>query len=358
MIQVLRAGRATHACVGYRVHHGPGVVVHYSTAPAAGAPDSSRSFCLSRERLTMQQLNRRMASYLQQVQSLEVANQGLEHQIQEELDRKCPQELSQLDGHLKAVSLLQDQISDCLSAQAQVKLQLLGAELDAFDFSSRCDKERERRGSVEAELGDLRLLQEGLRLHTLPELHKLLRDLTQHLMELQQQHRQDTQGLFAQASGGVAVEMQTAGSSDLMQQLEHLRRASESLLHKKQCSNTQVSMRSSPAVTFEPRAGSAVVQAEVEELRRTAGGLEEELTQLQDLNMVLEASSLQQTESFDLQLVDLEQRAYVLGRYLDSKLQSAAQRAAEHQALLEVNSRLETQIKDYRGLLDVSSKQG
>lgn len=63
--QVLRAGRASQAALGYRVHHGPRVSVHYSTA--AAAPDSSRSFCLSREKQTLQELNRRLASYLQQV---------------------------------------------------------------------------------------------------------------------------------------------------------------------------------------------------------------------------------------------------------------------------------------------------
>lgn len=45
-----------------------------------------------------------------QVQSLEVANQTLECQIQKELDRKCPQELSQLETHLRTVSLLQDEV--------------------------------------------------------------------------------------------------------------------------------------------------------------------------------------------------------------------------------------------------------
>ncbi|XP_033958135.1 keratin, type I cytoskeletal 14-like [Pseudochaenichthys georgianus] len=357
MSQVLCAGRASNAGVAYRVHHGPGVLVHYSTVPAAGAPDNSLGFCLSTERLSMQQLNRRLASYLQQVQSLEVANQRLECQIQEQLDRKCPQELRQLDGHLKAMSLLQGQISDCLSAQAEVKLQLLGAELTIMKFSARCDKERERRGTVEAELGDMRLLQEGL-LHILPELHNVWRDLTEQLMELQRQHQQDKRGLLAQASGGVAVEMQTTGSSDLIQQLEHLRSAGETLLHQEPCYNTQMSLLSSPAVTFDPRAESEVVQAEVEELWRTADGLEEELTQLQDLNMVLEDSSLQQTESFGLQLVDLQQKAYVLCRDLDSELQFAAQQDEEHQTLLEVNSRLETQIEDYRRLLDASSIQG
>lgn len=66
--QVVPAGRAAHAALGYHVHHGPGGSVHDSTASdAAVAPDSCRSFCLSRERLTLQQLNSRLASYLQQV---------------------------------------------------------------------------------------------------------------------------------------------------------------------------------------------------------------------------------------------------------------------------------------------------
>lgn len=46
-----------------------------------------------------------------QVQCLEAANQRLERQIQEELDRKCPRELRELDGYLRMTSLLQDQVS-------------------------------------------------------------------------------------------------------------------------------------------------------------------------------------------------------------------------------------------------------
>lgn len=47
-----------------------------------------------------------------QVKHLEAANQRLEHQIEEELDRKCPRELRWLDGHLRSASLLQGQV-DC-----------------------------------------------------------------------------------------------------------------------------------------------------------------------------------------------------------------------------------------------------
>uniref|UniRef100_A0A3B4XIR5 Uncharacterized LOC111649195 n=1 Tax=Seriola lalandi dorsalis TaxID=1841481 RepID=A0A3B4XIR5_SERLL len=357
--QVLRSGRASQVALGYRFHHGPGVSVHYSTAAAAhAAADGSRSFCLSREKVTLQQLNGRLASYLQQVQCLEAANQRLERQIQEELDRKCPRDLRELDGHLRTVSLLQDQINDCLSAQAQVKLLLLGAELTIFDFNTRCEKEREHRGRLEAELSNLRLLEEELSVHKLPELQSLLRDQTGQLMELQRQHQQDRQGLLAQVSGAVTVEMQRAESSDLIQQLDDLRQASVMVLDKNQNErwfNSQVSVLGSPEVTFDP---AGVVQAELVELRRTAAGLEEELTQLQTLNILLEDSGQEQAESFVLQLVVLQQRADSLCGDLDSALQAAAQQAADHHVLLDIKNKLETEILDYKRLLDGLGREG
>lgn len=48
-----------------------------------------------------------------QVQCLETTKQRLEHQIQEVLDKKYPypKELEEMDRHLKAVSVLQEQAS-------------------------------------------------------------------------------------------------------------------------------------------------------------------------------------------------------------------------------------------------------
>lgn len=68
--------------------------------------------------------------------------------------------------------------------------------------------------------------------------------------------------------------------------------------------------------------------------------------------MVLEASGQEQNESFVQQLEVLQQRADGLCRDLDSVLQAVGQQAADHQSLLDVKTRLETEIQDYRRLLD------
>lgn len=67
---------------------------------------------------------------------------------------------------------------------------------------------------------------------------------------------------------------------------------------------------------------------------------------------------MEQYESFVQQLVVLQQRADGLSRHLDSVLQAAAQKAEDFQVLLDIKSRLETEIQDYRRLLDGQSPQG
>ncbi|CAJ1075458.1 serine-rich adhesin for platelets-like isoform X2 [Xyrichtys novacula] len=379
--QILQAGRA-RAAQGYRFHHGPAAAMHYNSAPVHfrfapvhynsapmhynSAPVHYNSAPVHynsvqwhyNSKSILQQLNKRLASYLQQVHSLEAANKELERLVQEELDKKCPSKLKELEGYLRTASLLQDQIGECLQSQAQVKLQLLSAELTYCDLKDRCERVQEQHGRLEAELDDLRLLGEELEVQTLPELQRRIIDQSEQMMELQKQHQQDSQGLLAQVSGGVTVEMQTSWMPHLKDQLEDLRPTRESLMDKTQdWFSAPVSLLSHPEVTFDSAAQVEVEWAELKELRRTATGLMEELSQLQAVNTVLEASGVEQTESFVLQLDVLQQRADRLCRDLDSVLQAEAQQAADHQALMDIKIRLETEISDYRGLLDEQDEQ-
>lgn len=66
---------------------------------------------------------------------------------------------------------------------------------------------------------------------------------------------------------------------------------------------------------------------------------------------MLEASGTEQNKSVVQQLMVLQQRADSLYIDLESVLQAAAQQAANHQTLLDIKTRLETEIQDYRGLL-------
>lgn len=73
--------------------------------------------------------------------------------------------------------------------------------------------------------------------------------------------------------------------------------------------------------------------------------------------ILLEKTGLEQKESFSLQLVDLQQRAESLCVDLDSVLQAAVLQAAEDQTLLDIKTRLDTEIHVYKRLLDHLSKR-
>ncbi|KAM9843043.1 uncharacterized protein ACBR49_012270 isoform 2-T2 [Aulostomus maculatus] len=346
--QVLLLGKISRADPKYRAHHGPRVSVHYSSVAAAPDDGSGSSFGVSGQKEALQQLNRRLESYLQQAQHLEAANQRLERLIQEELQRKSPKELQRVDRHLRTAAQLHEQINQRLSAQAQLKLQLLALELHSFDLNIRWEKELERRRQLEAELSDLRLLGEELHQHKLLELQDLVKAQTQQLAELQSRHQQDVQGLLAQVSGGIAVEMQPVCSPELKQQLHEQRRTSAAKLRENQnWFNTQGFM-----LPPDPAVGSEVIQAELEELWGAAESLEEELAHLQGQNELLEVSGCEQADAIILQLLDLQKRADSLCSDLDVVLQEAAEQDANHQALLDTKNRLEAEIDTYRRLLD------
>ncbi|CAK6980485.1 uncharacterized protein LOC122967796, partial [Scomber scombrus] len=346
--QILQASKASRAALGSPAHHGHTAAVQYSIAEAA--PDGSRTFCVSTDRLTMQELNGRLASYLQQVQCLEAANQQLECQILQELDRKCPADLTELDGHLQTVSQLQDQISECLSVQAELKLLLLNEELHACNFKVRWESEQENRGRLEAELQKLRLQGEGLLTQEVPELQELHESQRQQMMELQIQHQQNVQGLLDQVTRGINVQMQLIQSADLNQQLNNRRHTNATMFDHNQDEcwfNDQ-----EPTVTFDPPEVSEDVMIGLNQLRTTAASLEEELMLLQAENMQLESCEQQQMDSFVQQLEFLQKRADSLSSDLDSAMQVIAQQAANHQDLLDVKIQLENEIQNYRMLLE------
>lgn len=69
-------------------------------------------------------------------------------------------------------------------------------------------------------------------------------------------------------------------------------------------------------------------------------------------NGLLEDSGEELTESFVMQLVALQQTADELCSNLDSTHQMVAQQAYDYDALLDIKNRLETEILDYKMMLD------
>ncbi|KAK0144495.1 Keratin, type I cytoskeletal 27 [Merluccius polli] len=294
------------------------------------------------------------------VQALEAANEMLEMQIKELLDRKSPSDLIKLDRHLDIVNMLHSQITKRQTVKAQTKLQLVSLVLEASDLSARLDVARGQSVHLQAHLEELRLLREQMRTHTLPGLCRLVSLHTQELTELQTQHLQDVQGLCSQVSGEISMQLLCAESSKLSHQLETFRDESLNVMMDKNQEqnnhwfNTQASMLTCKQEETQPSSRSEDFQTELTKLRVTKLMLEEELTKLQTQKIILEESDLSLTEGYRIQLAQLQQRADGLGQQLGSILPTMSKQAEEYQALLHIKSSLEREIEDYTTLLDMN----
>ncbi|KAI1887113.1 hypothetical protein AGOR_G00202790, partial [Albula goreensis] len=108
------------------------------------------------EKATMQNLNDRLANYLEKVRSLEAANSKLEIQIREFYDKKGPAASRDYSQYWTIIEDLRDKINAATIDNANVLLQIDNSKLAADDFRTKYEHELMMRQSVEADIANLR----------------------------------------------------------------------------------------------------------------------------------------------------------------------------------------------------------
>uniref|UniRef100_H0XQ61 IF rod domain-containing protein n=1 Tax=Otolemur garnettii TaxID=30611 RepID=H0XQ61_OTOGA len=107
------------------------------------------------EKETMQELNDRLASYLDRVRNLETDNRRLESKIREHLEKKGPQ-VRDWAHYFKTIEDLRAQIFANSVDNARIVLQIDNARLAADDFRVKYETELAMRQSVESDIHGLR----------------------------------------------------------------------------------------------------------------------------------------------------------------------------------------------------------
>ncbi|KAK7818364.1 hypothetical protein U0070_018680 [Myodes glareolus] len=107
------------------------------------------------EKETMQDLNDRLASYLDRVKSLETENRRLESKIREHLEKKGSQGIRDWGHYFKIIEDLRAQIFANSVDNARIILQIDNARLAADDFRVKYETELTMRQSVESDFHGL-----------------------------------------------------------------------------------------------------------------------------------------------------------------------------------------------------------
>ncbi|XP_059938575.1 keratin, type I cytoskeletal 14-like isoform X3 [Mesoplodon densirostris] len=306
------------------------------------------------EKVTMQNLNDRLATYLDKVRALEEANTDLEVKIRDWYQKQRPTEIRDYGVYFRTIEELRNKILVATVDNANVVLQIDNARLAADDFRTKYETELNLRLSVEADINGLRRVLDELTLAR-ADLEMQIESLKEELAYLRKNHEEEMAALRGQVGGDINVEMDAAPGVDLSRILSEMREQYEKMAEKNRKDAEDWFFSKTEELNREVASNSELIQSsksEISELRRTMQNLEIELQSHLSMKSSLE-NSLEETKSrYCLQLSQIQGLICNVEEQLAQLRCEMEQQSQEYKILLDVKTRLEQEIATYRRLLE------
>uniref|UniRef100_A0A8C2SXZ5 Keratin 12 n=1 Tax=Coturnix japonica TaxID=93934 RepID=A0A8C2SXZ5_COTJA len=303
---------------------------------------------------TMQNLNDRLAAYLDKVRSLEDANTELERKIREWYEKNGPGAAVPGSGndYSKYYPIIEDLRNKIINAtidNARIILQVDNARLAADDFRLKYDNEVALRQSVEADINGLRRVLDELTL-TRADLEMQIESLNEELAYLKKNHEEEMGAI-----GQVSVEMDAAPGIDLTKLLNDMRGQYEVIAEQNRKEAEAWFNEKSGELKREISTNTEQLQSgksEITDLKRTLQNLEIELQSQLAMKKSLEDTLAETEGGYCAQLSQMQLQIGNLESQLLQVRADMERQSAEYQQLLDIKSRLEMEIETYRRLLD------
>ncbi|XP_053468510.1 keratin, type I cytoskeletal 13 [Ictalurus furcatus] len=321
-----------------------------------GAGGGAGILILNNEKFTMRVLNERLASYLKKVHLLETANAELELKIGHFVDSRTPTERDYSDS-LSTINELHDNILDAIQFRGAVHHILSNVTLAADDFRIKYENELGMRQTFEADIAGLKRLLDDIYL-SIKELTVQIDTLNEEKVYLKKIYQEEMVATRSQMSGQINVEVDAAPQQDLTSVLEDIRYYYETVALKNRkelegwFKGKLETLKKDPAISTETIGTS---QTEMNTEKITVQGLDLQLQSMLAVKASLE-EKLSETQNFyaaqlsgyQLQVTSLEEQLLQLRADLEHQ-------GRDYQMLLDIKTRLELEIAEYRRLLDVGA---
>uniref|UniRef100_A0A8C0DS74 Keratin 16 n=1 Tax=Balaenoptera musculus TaxID=9771 RepID=A0A8C0DS74_BALMU len=314
------------------------------------------------EKITMQNLNDRLASYLGKVRALEEANTELEVKIRGWYQNQRPRPARDYSPYFKTIEDLRNKIFEATVENTQPLLQIDNARLAADDFRPKYEHELALRQGVEAHInGPRRVLDELTLVST--DLEMQIEGLKEELAEEEPRGGKiaETLTLRSQTSGDVSVEVDAVPSVDLSHILNEMRDQCEQIADKNRRDAEAWFLSKTEELSKEVTSNSELMQNsrnELNELRRVPRGLEVKLQSQLCMKASLEKSLEETKNRYCLQLAQIQELICSVEEQLAQLRCKMAQQNHEYQILLDVKTQLEQEITTYRCLLEGEDLMG
>uniref|UniRef100_A0A8C6UT04 Si:ch211-156l18.7 n=1 Tax=Neogobius melanostomus TaxID=47308 RepID=A0A8C6UT04_9GOBI len=311
------------------------------------------------EKATMQNLNDRLANYLDKVRSLEAANTKLEVQIREYYEKKGPAAERDYSNYWAIINDLKDKIAGATIGNANILLQIDNSKLAADDFRTKFEHELMMRQSVEADIANLRRLLDQTTL-TKADLEMQIEGLQDELAYLKKNHAEELAALRSQLTGTVNVEVDAAPQQDLSKVMEEIRAQYEAITDKHRRDQETWFTEKSSALSKEVAVSTETIQTsktEINDLRRTLQGLEIELQSQLSMKGALENTVAETEARYSAMLGGYQTTINMLESELANVRSSIEQQGQDYRMLLDIKTRLEQEIATYRSLLETEESR-
>lgn len=306
------------------------------------------------EKSTMQNLNDRLASYLEKVRSLEKANSLLEKQIKEWYESNSTDIRQDYSSYFKTIEDLQSKVAAAQLENAQLVLRIDNAKLAADDFRLKFENEYLLRQTVESDTNGLLRVRDDLTL-TKSDLESQIESMNEELAFLKKNHEEEVDRLRTQVSGSVHVEVDAAPSIDLGTVMENMRKQYEEMAEKNRQEAKDQFEKQTAELNQEVAINAEQLQAqrrEITDRRQVFQSLELELQSHLNMKKSLEDSLAETEARYSYQIAQIQDRVANLEAQLGQLRAEMEGQNREYSLLLDIKTRLEMEIATYRRLLE------